>query len=56
MDLLCDKNQEMTFEEVFQFIEAKEAGTRSASSFFFIQLLLKPQVRIGKPKTDIEKS
>ena len=31
MDLLGDKNQEMTLEEIFQFIEAKESGKRSAS-------------------------
>lgn len=31
MDLLGDKNQEMTLEDVFQFVEAKEAGKRSAS-------------------------
>ena len=31
LDLLGDKNQNMTLEEVFQFIEAKEAGKRSAS-------------------------
>ena len=30
LDLLSDKNQNMTLEEVFQFIEAKEAGKRSA--------------------------
>ena len=30
LDLLSDKNQDMTLEEVFQFIEAKEAGKRSA--------------------------
>ena len=30
-DLLGDKNQDMTFEEVLRFIEAKEAGKRSAS-------------------------
>ena len=31
LDLLGDKNQDMTLEEVFQFIESKEAGKRSAS-------------------------
>lgn len=31
LDLLGDKKQDMTLEEVFQFIEAKEAGKRSAS-------------------------
>ena len=31
LDLLGDKNQDMTFEEVLRFIEAKEAGKRSAS-------------------------
>jgi hypothetical protein len=31
LDLLGDKNQNMTLEEVFKFVEAKEAGKRSAS-------------------------
>lgn len=31
LDLLGNKNQDMSLEEVFQFIEAKEAGKRSAS-------------------------
>ena len=31
LDLLGDKNQNMTLEQVFQFIEAKESGKRSAS-------------------------
>ena len=31
MDLLGDKNQEMTLEQVLKFVEAKEAGKRSAS-------------------------
>ena len=30
-DLLGDKKQDMTIEEVFQFVEAKEADRRSAS-------------------------
>ena len=31
LDRLGDKNQEMTLEEVFKFVEAKESGKRSAS-------------------------
>lgn len=31
LDLLSDSNQNMTLEEVFQFIEKKETGKRSAS-------------------------
>jgi hypothetical protein len=31
LDLLGDKNQDMSLEEVVQFVEAKEAGKRSAS-------------------------
>ena len=31
LDLLGDKNQDITLEQVFKFIEAKEAGKRSAS-------------------------
>ena len=30
LDLLGDRKQDMSLEEVFQFIEAKEAGKRSA--------------------------
>ncbi len=35
LDILGDKNQDMTFEQMLRFIEAKEAGKRSAT-----QLLL----------------
>ena len=38
MDLLGDRNQDMTLEQVFRFVEAKEAGKRLASH------LLLPQV------------
>ncbi|GFR68199.1 hypothetical protein ElyMa_000270900 [Elysia marginata] len=31
LDLLSDKNQDMSLEDVLQFVEAKEAGKRSAS-------------------------
>ena len=31
LDLLGDQKQDMPLEEVFQFVEAKEAGKRSAS-------------------------
>ena len=31
LDLLGDKNQDMSLEEVFKFVEAKESGKRSAS-------------------------
>ena len=31
LDLLGDKNQDMTLEEVFLFVEAKESGKRSAA-------------------------
>ena len=31
LDLLSDKNQDMTLEQVFKFVEAKEAGRRSAT-------------------------
>ena len=34
LDLLRDRNQDMNLEEVFQFIEAKEAGKRSAGRLF----------------------
>ena len=32
MDLLGNKNQDMTLEEVLRFVEAKEAGKRSAAN------------------------
>ncbi|GFR85489.1 hypothetical protein ElyMa_002442600 [Elysia marginata] len=31
LDFLSDKNQDMSLEDVLQFVEAKEAGKRSAS-------------------------
>ena len=34
MDLLGDQHQNMTLEEVYKFVEAKEAGKRSASRLF----------------------
>ena len=34
LDLLGDKNQDMTLEEMLRFIEAKEAGKRSATQLF----------------------
>ena len=37
LDLLGDPNQEMTLEETFKFIEAKEAGKRSANKLLQVQ-------------------
>ena len=37
MDLLRDKNQDMTMEQVLRFVEAKEAGKRSASRLLLPQ-------------------
>ena len=37
MDLLGDKNQDMTLEQVLRFVEAKEAGKRSASRLLLPQ-------------------
>ena len=37
MDLLGDKNQDMTLEQVLKFVEAKEAGKRSASRLLLPQ-------------------
>ena len=37
MDLLGDKNQNMTLEQVLRFVEAKEAGKRSASRLLLPQ-------------------
>ena len=37
LDLLSDKNQDMTLEQVFKFVEAKEAGKRSATHLLALQ-------------------
>ena len=37
MDLLGDKNQDMTLEQVLRFVKAKEAGKRSASRLLLPQ-------------------
>ena len=37
MDLWGDKNQDMTWEQVLKFVEAKEAGKRSASRLLLPQ-------------------
>ena len=37
MDLLGDKNQDMTLEQILRFVEAKEAGKRSASRLLLLQ-------------------
>ena len=37
MELLGDKNQDMTLEQVLRFVEAKEAGKRSASRLLLPQ-------------------
>ena len=37
LDLLGDRNQDMTLEEVLKFVEAREAGKRSASRLFETQ-------------------
>ena len=37
MDLLGDKNQDMTLEQVLRFVEAKEAGKRSVSRLLLLQ-------------------
>ena len=37
MDVLGDKNQDMTFEQILKFVEAKEAGKRSASCLLLPQ-------------------
>ena len=34
LHLLSDQNQEMSLEEVMRFVEAKEAGKRSANKLF----------------------
>ena len=37
LDVLGDKNQAMSLEEVFSFVESKEAGKRSASKLLHVQ-------------------
>ena len=37
LDLLGDSNQDMTLEETFKFVEAKEAGKRSANKLLQVQ-------------------
>ena len=49
-DLLRDKNQDMSLEEVFKFVEAKESGKRSASQLWIPTRLRQPAVHTGKPK------
>ncbi|XP_046864810.1 uncharacterized protein LOC124459404 [Xenia sp. Carnegie-2017] len=50
LDLLSDKNQNMTLEEAFLFIEAKEAGRRSATHLLNSQSIdaTRSQYRRGK--------
>jgi hypothetical protein len=47
LDLLGDKNQDMSLEEVIQFIEAKEAGKRSAGRLQEAQSLNATQSQTG---------
>ena len=37
LDLLSDKNQEMTLEQVFKFVEAKKVGKHSATHLLALQ-------------------
>ena len=39
MDLFGDRNQDMTLEQILRFVEAKEAGKRSASSLLLPQAM-----------------
>ena len=39
MDLLGDRNQDMTLEQILRFVEAKEAGKRSASRLLLPQAM-----------------
>ncbi len=56
LDLLGDKNQNMSFEEVIQFIEAKEAGKRSAGRLQEAQSLNAARSEYRKAKQDGLKS
>ena len=55
LDLLGDRSQDMTLEEVLKFVEAKEAGKRSASRLFETQRILidasRSQYRQNKQET-----
>ena len=52
LDLLGDKNQNMTLEEVFQFIEAKEAGRRSANRLLETQTTSAARSQYRKAKQE----
>jgi len=62
LDLLSDSNQNMTLEEVFQFVEKKEAGRRSANRLMESQGVqsmssqYKKQQRLDHKETSINKS
>ena len=52
LDLLGDKNQDMSLEEVFQFVEAKEAGKRSAGRLLHTQGVEAARSQYRKTKQD----
>ena len=52
LDLLGDKNQDMTLEEVFQFIEAKESGKRSSRKLFSVHGVEISRSQYHKKKQD----
>ena len=56
LDLLGDKNQEMSLEELFQFIEAKEAGKRSAGHLQHLQGIDATRSQCRRTKQDEAKA
>ena len=54
LDLLGDKNQDMSLEEVFQFVEAKKAGKRSPGRL--LQSQVAEAIRSQYRKTKVRKA
>ena len=56
LDLLGDSNQDMTLEQVLKFVEAKEAGKRSASRLLYSQSADATRSSYRKDKSETLKS
>ena len=48
LDLLGEKNQEMTLKDMIEYIEANESGKRSASRLLDLRARMRSAVRIGE--------
>ena len=51
LDLLGEKNQDMTLKDMIEYIETKEAGKRSAYSTLRVRMRVRSAVRIGDNRT-----